>query len=609
MKPITIGMATYDDVAGVFFTLSTLRNFPTDYPGLDEIIVVDNNPNSKHGQRIKGACQSWGAKYVPYVEKTGTSAPRNKVFEEAKAGNFVLCIDCHIQIHPGGFDALQTYLRNERTSRNLIQGVLAYDGNRSFATQFSSEWGNGMKGRWEDNPFRKTYAYFEVQAQGLGLFGCYKEHWLGFNPRFKYFGGEEWYIHDKYRRAGRKTICISDLKWTHFFHDPSEPTKYPNKLDYRIANYLIGHLENGKDPAEIYDHFKTQYPAFCTEERMRAIDNYVLGKTEEIDPISTDAPKKKGCGGCQGSMRLPTAPQVLTVENLYEQAVRTPSDINEHVPTLKDLATGQDLVVEFGVRTGVSTIGLLAGKPKKLLSYDVNDSVQARTLVAVAKKENLDFEFNIGNSLEVVIPECDVLFIDTLHTGKQVLNELLKHHVKVRKYIAFHDTVIFGKRGEDGQAGLLTGIREFMKRHPEWHTIRHDNNNHGFTVISRLESDKPPELPAMWRMAVTYGKSELKDALNGRKRVPLEVAQERHNICTSNGGACPAKQRNIDTDRCTECGCWLWEQLDDNGNSLGEQTGKVWRPLDSCPLGYWPVYASFDQATAKEVSEEMKGGA
>ena len=36
---------------------------------------------------------------------------------------------------------------------------------------------------------------FEIPMQGLGMFSCRKEAWLGFNPLFNGFGGEEGYIH------------------------------------------------------------------------------------------------------------------------------------------------------------------------------------------------------------------------------------------------------------------------------------------------------------------------------------------------------------------------------------------------------------------------------
>lgn len=38
--------------------------------------------------------------------------------------------------------------------------------------------------------------------QGLGIFACRRDVWPGFNPRLRGFGGEEGYIHEKFRRAG-----------------------------------------------------------------------------------------------------------------------------------------------------------------------------------------------------------------------------------------------------------------------------------------------------------------------------------------------------------------------------------------------------------------------
>ena len=42
---------------------------------------------------------------------------------------------------------------------------------------------------------------FEIPMQGMGLFACRRAAWPGFNQAFRGFGGEEWYIHEKFRRA------------------------------------------------------------------------------------------------------------------------------------------------------------------------------------------------------------------------------------------------------------------------------------------------------------------------------------------------------------------------------------------------------------------------
>lgn len=51
----------------------------------------------------------------------------------------------------------------------------------------------------------------------------------------------------------------------------------------------------------------------------------------------------------------------VDVEVGYTEAVSTRSDINEHVPVLRAYAVNVSSVIEFGVRTGVSSWGFLAG--------------------------------------------------------------------------------------------------------------------------------------------------------------------------------------------------------------------------------------------------------
>jgi len=109
-------------------------------------------------------------------------------------------------------------------------------------------------------------------------------------------------------------------------------------------------------------------------------------------------------------------------------------DIIDHKETLANLAMNQD-VVEFGVRCGFSSVCFLK-TCKSLTSYDIDFTDQAKQL----KKECPSWTFNHKSSLEVQIPECDVLFIDSEHTYKQLTAELNMHHHKVKKYIAMHDT-------------------------------------------------------------------------------------------------------------------------------------------------------------------------
>ena len=96
--------------------------------------------------------------------------------------------------------------------------------------------------------------------QGLGLFSCRKAAWPGFHPGFRGFGGEEGYIHEKFRKLGRRCLCLPWLRWVHRFARPAG-APYPLRLRDRITNYLIGHREVGLDEAPVLDHFRASATA------------------------------------------------------------------------------------------------------------------------------------------------------------------------------------------------------------------------------------------------------------------------------------------------------------------------------------------------------------
>ena len=174
-------------------------------------------------------------------------------------------MDSHVLFVPGAFDSLIRYYAKNPDCKNIIHGPLLYDNLRSCATHFKPTWGGGMYGQWDtDNNRLNSGLPFEIPMQGLGVFSCETKHWVGFNDLFKGFGGEEGYIHEKFRQNGGRVICIPDFKWVHRFHRP-EGAKYPLILEDRIWNYFIGWLELTKDPdhtmiKQIYDHFKDKIP-------------------------------------------------------------------------------------------------------------------------------------------------------------------------------------------------------------------------------------------------------------------------------------------------------------------------------------------------------------
>ena len=179
----------------------------------------------------------------------------------------------------------------------------------------------------------------------------------------------------------------------------------------------------------------------------------------------------------------------MNLEEIYNQKCSTPSDINEHLPTLKRYAEKCEHITEMGVRWVVSTYAFMMGKPKTLVSIDI-DSVEAhgintQDLVELAKTVDVDFKFIIGDTLVIEIEETDFLFIDTFHTYTQLKKELELHSSKVKKYIGFHDTTAYAQIGEYNQVGLWPAIEEFLYSNRNWYVYEKFANNQGVTILKR----------------------------------------------------------------------------------------------------------------------------
>ncbi len=252
---LCIGMATYDDYDGVYFSIQSLRLFHPEILDQVEFIVIDNNPAGRCSASLKKLDSTIERyRYIPNGKITGT-AVRDYVFAEANA-DYVMCMDSHVLVDAGAIAKLIKYFDDNPDSMDLLQGPLLNDGFKFVSTHFRPKWSAGMYGTWgtDARGTKKDGEPFEIQMQGLGLFACRKEAWLGFNENFSGFGGEEGYIHEKFRQAGNKTICLPFLRWLHRFDRPLGP---PNEVTWhdRVRNYAIGHHELGLDTSEMKEHF------------------------------------------------------------------------------------------------------------------------------------------------------------------------------------------------------------------------------------------------------------------------------------------------------------------------------------------------------------------
>lgn len=197
---------------------------------------------------------------------------------------------------------------------------------------------------------------------------------------------------------------------------------------------------------------------------------------------------------------------------IYEYHCTQPSDINQHIPVLRNLASQCSSVIEIGVRHMVSTWGILQGLSesacmcRSYLGIDLapppsHTFQQAKQLSEI---NGISFDFWIANDMNIDIETVDMLFIDSLHTYCHLTYELEKFSSKVRKYIAMHDTSepwgnqdaddYFGDYSEysvhydRNKRGLWPAVEDFLQRHPEWYLYERRLNNYGFTILRRVGS-------------------------------------------------------------------------------------------------------------------------
>jgi hypothetical protein len=85
------------------------------------------------------------------------------------------------------------------------------------------------------------------------------------------FGGEEGCLHEKFRIAGARTLCLPFLRWVHRFPRP-QGIPYTHDWEGRIRNYLLLFDELGFDRLPVLEHFEKFLGADRTQAARDAAD-------------------------------------------------------------------------------------------------------------------------------------------------------------------------------------------------------------------------------------------------------------------------------------------------------------------------------------------------
>ena len=183
------------------------------------------------------------------------------------------------------------------------------------------------------------------------------------------------------------------------------------------------------------------------------------------------------------------------IDEEFAALLAIPTDIQEHMKTLSSYAEQCETIIEFGVRSWISTVALLHWKPEQteMVSYDIETNPDVWKLIQITKEEKIKWTFVLWDTREINIPLTDLLFIDTLHNYDLLKTELERHASKVKKFIIFHDTTTFGEHWEtQGHDWLNKAISEYQQDHPERVTKEVYTNNNWLTVLERTLHPKQP---------------------------------------------------------------------------------------------------------------------
>lgn len=564
------------------------------------------------------------AVYVPFEENNGTSQTRGRVFTEAK-GRYVLCVDCHVLFPPKTIENLLNWYTANSETKDLMSGPIFFDTLNHHSTHFNPIWRSEMFGIWStawkcgckggvyfttncSNPddvklavvnyhaldinfapmtqcgkCKKQFSNlpwiaheqelrkqgyrepgldissppFEIPGMGLGVFTCAKDAWQEFHPDHRGFGGEELYIHEKFRQQGYKAICLPFLQWVHRFGRPNG-VKYRLTRWDKARNYLLHFAELGWDTSPIRGHF-VEKNKFLTEEQWKHL---IADPVKNVQPPAQPQ-KEQPCqtGNCGDNGQPPT--QGRTLEEIFNWThTQHTRDLDKHLPILREWGNKVKHITEISKRRE-STIAFLAAKPTTLISYNTEHDEIFERLKKISKT---DFQqAHVDSTMVPEIGKTEMLFIDSVEqTGERFKTELDKYYKSVTRLMAFHDTQLYGEKGEDGQPGLMVVLREFMKLNPEWSVVYHTTNQYGLTILSKSVADKPA-MPSTIQLFGNFAGAMLSYVGSGLDNCSNEQATKRLEVCTI------CEQRV--NDRCAACGCFL--------------APKAVMKTVECPLGKW----------------------
>jgi hypothetical protein len=406
-------------------------------PKISKVILIDNNRKMRPEAFSKIASNS-KIEYVSYGKNTYVNPAWNEGYYRSKS-NIIAIINDDIVVNDDVFDLVLNH--------NPQPGDLIGVNLRGFQDNYKIDDNIDTAEEIVKLNYNKNYP-IGGQAWAFGI--CLFMHRKTYRVIPSIY--QVWYGDDYIAQSAKNIYAINSNKIKGKISETIKKFSNPNddiskRIELDSKNFLrFNHFQNGKNwdvPKNIIKTYEGQRK------------NVTQHKQDEL-------------------------------ELEYQRAKKTPSDINQNLPILYELAKECETIIEMGVRTGVSTRAFL-NTDASLISIDIEKDTTVEKLFALASAKGKLCHYLVADVMNVEIPETDLLFIDTLHTYEQLKQELTLHGNKAKKYLIFHDTYTFGLLGENGidKKGLMTAIIEFIIANPHWNFYIHKTNNNGLTVLKR----------------------------------------------------------------------------------------------------------------------------
>ena len=476
---ISLVMACFDDPVGVAWTLQTRP------VGFSEVLVVDNNPDSPLGKKTAEICDKAGVKYIKFPTPKGTSAPRDFAIKSAES-DWVVCTDSHCMI--GTLPDVR-----ELDTKNIYHPVQVGERGTAIGHSWKDVFRGGMQGVWTGE-----IQSGEIFASGLGCFLVHKAFWLGFHPLATEFGGEECYIHEKYRRSGGKAILLDNWEYWHCYTRINTP--YPASGYARVRNYVLNFTELGWPLDRLHKYFVQGIPEDPTEKS--GPHSWTIDQTK-WDRIVNNLPNPPADCGCSGAGKA-SAKATNFISDKLKKYIEDSSVIFDPHGEVGLFAAAIALRdPETKVITGIQNVG-----------QQHADMLKVRSGISIIRSD----------WRAVPAQNCDLLLLTP------------DSFTKIEEYskLCTERIVCFVEK-----ASIL---ETFLRYNPEWTVI---DNVAPLVVLSKLDKDKK-KLPSAFTKAWKFG-GHIASVVVNPTEVSVEKKFERRELCT----LCPSRNMRD----CGECGC------------------------------------------------------